>query len=412
MISILKNDDRLLLKYTAESFNDPQWIDSKLEKIGKVTLRRCFTFGPQDLAPKSDSDDLYDECHTFVLGVTEGDYYKIDKRILGLNDDLLLWKQMGIKSKTFIASRDISIFRRIDKLIDEQIVIGGNKDGSIPLEGFDELIRNFPTSTELKHYANARVTRVLKDYLGTLSNAQITLETYLKKKKTIQTKSRIKFIQKYEPRKFEYVRDELKEMLREVESYSEKDWQKQIANFLLLIFPKYITVLENLNIKDFYTNPGKTKNRFIDLTLVDANGTIDILEIKKPFDNCLLSKTKYRDNYTPKTELSGSVMQVEKYMFHLNKWGRDGELHILKKRKHQLPADLEVKITNPKAMIILGRDGDFADDQKFDFEIIRRKYANVMDIMTYDDLLHRLENIISMVNQNYAKLGASHKNSS
>ena len=412
MISILKNDDRLLLKYTAESFNDPQWIDSKLEKIGKVTLRRCFTFGPQVLAPKSDSDDLYDECHTFVLGVTEGDYYKIDKRILGLNDDLLLWKQMGIKSKTFIASRDISIFRRIDKLIDEQIVIGGNKDGSIPLEGFDELIRNFPTSTELKHYANARVTRVLKDYLGTLSNAQITLETYLKKKKTIQTKSRIKFIQKYEPRKFEYVRDELKEMLREVESYSEKDWQKQIANFLLLIFPKYITVLENLNIKDFYTNPVKTKNRFIDLTLVDANGTIDILEIKKPFDNCLLSKTKCRDNYTPKTELSCSVMQVEKYMFHLNKWGRDGELHILKKRKHQLPADLEVKITNPKAMIILGRDGDFADDQKFDFEIIRRKYANVMDIMTYDDLLHRLENIISMVNQNYAKLGASHKNSS
>ena len=304
MISILKNDDRLLLKYTAESFNDPQWIDSKLEKIGKVTLRRCFTFGPQDLAPKSDSDDLYDECHTFVLGVTESDYYKIDKRILGLNDDLLLWKQMGIKSKTFIASRDISIFRRIDKLIDEQIVIGGNKDGSIPLEGFDELIRNFPTSTELKHYANARVTRVLKDYLGTLSNAQITLETYLKKKKTIQTKSRIKFIQKYEPRKFEYVRDELKEMLREVESYSEKDWQKQIANFLLLIFPKYITVLENLNIKDFYTNPVKTKNRFIDLTLVDANGTIDILEIKKPFDNCLLSKTKCRDNYTPKTELS------------------------------------------------------------------------------------------------------------
>ena len=201
-------------------------------------------------------------------------------------------------------------------------------------------------------------------------------------------------------------------MLREVESYSEKDWQKQIANFLLLIFPKYITVLENLKIKDFYTNPVKTTNRFIDLTLVDANGTIDILEIKKPFDNCLLSKTKYRDNYTPKTELSGSVMQVEKYMFHLNKWGRDGELHILKKRKHQLPADFEVKITNPKAMIILGRDGEFADDQKFDFEIIRRKYANVMDIMTYDDLLHRLENIISMVNQNYAKLGTSHKNSS
>ena len=399
MISILKNEDLLLLKYTDDDgWNDPKWVDSRLKERGKVTLRRCFTFEPRDLVPKSDSIDLSDEYYTFVLGATEGGYYKIDKRILGLNDDLLLWKQMGIKSKTFIAFRDISIFRRIDKLIDEQIVIGGDKDGSIPLAEFDELIRNFPTSTELKHYANARVTRVLKDYLGTLSNAQLTLESYLNRKKTIQMASRVKFIQEYELGKFEYVRDELKEMLTEVESYSEKDWQKQIANFLLLLFPKYITVLENLKIKDFYSNPVKTTNRYIDLTLVDANGTIDILEIKKPFDNCLLSKAKYRDNYTPKTELSGSVMQVEKYMFHLNKWGRAGELDILKKRKHQLPADFEVKITNPKAMIILGRDGDFTDDQKFDFEIIKRKYANIMDIMTYDDLLHRLENMISMVN--------------
>ena len=46
-------------------------------------------------------------------------------------------------------------------------------------------------------------------------------------------------------------------------------------------------------------------------------------------------------------------------------------------------------------MIILGRDHNFAADQKFDFEIIKRKYANIVDIMTYDDLLQRLENIIA-----------------
>ena len=85
-----KNDDRLLLKYTAEGFNDPKWVDSRLKKRGKVTLRKCFKFGPRDLVPKSDSDDLSDDYHTFVLGVTEGGYYKIDKRILGLKDDLLL----------------------------------------------------------------------------------------------------------------------------------------------------------------------------------------------------------------------------------------------------------------------------------------------------------------------------------
>lgn len=98
-------------------------------------------------------------------------------------------------------------------------------------------------------------------------------------------------------------------------------------------------------------------------------------------------------------------MQVEKYMFHLKKWGRDGEKEILKTRKAELHSNFEIKVTNPQAMIILGRDGDFTNDQKFDFEIIKRKYANIIDIMTYDDLLRRLDNIISMIRTNYAKFG-------
>jgi hypothetical protein len=49
---------------------------------------------------------------------------------------------------------------------------------------------------------------------------------------------------------------------------------------------------------------------------------------------------------------------------------------------------------------LLGRDrwsdGTSALDagQELDLEIIKRKYANVVDIMTYDDLLRRLGNII------------------
>ena len=234
-----------------------------------------------------------------------------------------------------------------------------------------------------------------------MSDPQKKLESYLQKKRTIASKSRIKFVKSYESQKFEYIRDELKQMLRDVESFTEKDWQKQIVGFLLLLFPKYIAVLENLHIKDFYSSPGKTKNKFIDLTLVDANGMIDIIEIKKPFSNCILSRNKYRGNYTPRAELSGSVMQVEKYVFHLNKWGRDGERTIIKKRKDELPDGVEIKVTNPKGMIILGRDSDFANDQKFDFEIIKRKYANVVDIMTYDDILRRLDRIIEMINRNY-----------
>ncbi len=58
-------------------------------------------------------------------------------------------------------------------------------------------------------------------------------------------------------------------------------------------------------------------------------------------------------------------------------------------------------------MLILGRDIDFFGEQEFDFEIIKRKYANIVDVMTYDDLLRRLDNIIAMIEKNYSELGAS-----
>jgi hypothetical protein len=90
-------------------------------------------------------------------------------------------------------------------------------------------------------------------------------------------------------------------------------------------------------------------------------------------------------------------MQAEKYLFHLSKWGSVGEQEIYRKRKNELPNGIELKISNPKALILLGRDNDFNDEQRFDFEIIRRKYANMLDIVTYDDLLRRLENIIVMI---------------
>lgn len=410
MIKIIKQENQLLLRYTADRFNDARWIDEELQNVGRVTLRRIFSFDQAALVHEFhelDPDELSDDVRTFVLAVADSDYYKINADILGIKHDLRLWKQMPLSHQTFIAHRDISVFGKIDALIDEPIFIGGNAIDSIPLADFEELMRNFPTSTELIHYASARISRVLKDYLGTMSDAQKKFDAHLNRKQTVRAASRIKFLEDYEPRKFEYVRDELQEMLKDAEAYSEHDWQKLIVGFLLLIFPKYIAVLENLQIKDFYSDPTKTKDRFIDLTLVDANGTVDIVEIKKPFANCLLSRNKYRDNYTPRTELSGSVMQVEKYIFHLNKWGRDGEKEILRKRKSELPPNFEIKVTNPRAMIILGRDGDFTDDQKFDFEIIKRKYANIIDIMTYDDLLRRLENIISMIRMNYSKLGVA-----
>ena len=108
-------------------------------------------------------------------------------------------------------------------------------------------------------------------------------------------------------------------------------------------------------------------------------------------------------------------MQAEKYLFHLAKWGVDGERRITGRFASKLPTDLTVKITSPKAMIIIGRDQATGSSpalsarQLFDFEIIKRKYANMIDIMTYDDLLRRLDRIILSLKSRAALDGAISK---
>lgn len=396
MIKISRQSDRLLLIYQPDHA-DIRWLDGRLEQKGTATLRQTFTFTSADLFSQAAQTDVDDDERVFVLGVLEGSYYKVSRNILGLKHDLMLSSAMKLETRTFIAERNISVFRRIDELVDEPIIVGDDNAGALPLADFEYLLKTFPTTTELTHYARSRIGRVLKDYFGTLSDAEDRFNRYLESKKTLAVLPEKSPLASFELQKFEYIHAEMKSMLTAVESYTEKDWQTKTLGFLLLIFPKYVTVLENVHVKDFYSHRGRPSERYIDLTLVDANGSIDIIEVKKPFPNALLSRNKYRNNHTPRNELAGTIMQAEKYLFHLSKWGSAGEQEIYRKHKSELPPNIELKITNPKALILLGRDNEFNDEQRFDFEIIRRKYANMLDIMTYDDLLRRLENIIAMI---------------
>ncbi len=394
MIEIFKKNKRLLLKYTPR-YSDENWIDEKLKEHGEITIIRIFDFLPEHLTDALEPTGWESSGKTFILGTVLDGYYQIDLEILGLQYDLLLDKDMNITDKTFVAAGRVSIFRKIDRLVKEQIVVGGSRENAIPVDDFENLLRVFPTKTTLDHYASSRITGILKDYLGTITDAQKKLEDHLKRQGSIKAVPKIDALYKYEAEKYIYIRDRLIDMLKDSDSYSEDNWQKLMLEFLLLLFPKYVAILENVHIKDYYSKRDTISDRYIDLTLIDANGNIDIIEIKKPFSNCLLSNSKYRDNYTPRKELSGSVMQAEKYLFHLNKWGAEGEKRINEKRSKDIPQGMKIKVTNPKAIIVLGRDNDFEENQLFDFEIIKRKYANIMDIMTYDDLLRRLENIIT-----------------
>ena len=94
-------------------------------------------------------------------------------------------------------------------------------------------------------------------------------------------------------------------------------------------------------------------------------------------------------------ELSGTVMQIEKYLLLLTRWGSKGEETLTARYASRLPPGFKIRVVNPCGLVIMGRDADMTSDQRDDFEVTRRHYKHIADIVTYDDLLRRLEAVLS-----------------
>ena len=408
MVYFVISASDVVLTYRADQQGNG-WVWRELRDHGTVTLSRVFTFERRDLVSEPDEgdqeNDFEDFEYRFRFAVRRDGYFHIEARIFEIENPVLIVDVgLRLERKVFVAERNISIFGKIADLVapDQPIIVGGKREGAIPLPDFQALLSKFPNTGELNRYAAARVASVIGDYIIPLRDARAHYEAYLNRRRSTMTATlALPELMQTEIEKYVFIRDTITEWLRDGTARSERDWQKMIVNFLLLIFPKYVAVLSNVQIFDAYSVSGATKDRFIDIALIDAAGNIDVIEIKKPFDDALMCRATYRDNYIPTKELSGSIMQAEKYLFHLSKWGVAGEKALTKRYGSKLPLGMGIRITNPKAMIILGRDRrlDGAEalhaGQQLDLEIIKRKYANVIDVLTYDDLLRRLNNIIA-----------------
>lgn len=413
---IEKSDWNLSIIYS------PQWwIDyfmkffSENEDTESIPVKRIFHFKKWDvLSPDSDILSEHRESSKsqsffplenieaeipqeiiFLLWIKDGDYYRIRNDILQARDDVLIHETCDIKEKYFFLEHN-SFLVELEILSNQPIIIWWDLINSIPEDIFISIIDSFPTKTELTHYSNARITNILSEYLEWVTDSQNKYEKYLVKRNKVQAPlNSFEWIYKYELEKYLFIRVILRDMLSKYEMYNEKDWEKKILEIILIIFPKYIKVFHSILVQDSYTNPFKTIGREIDLALLDANFHLDIIEIKKPKDNDLISLKPHatRDNHVPMKNLSSTVMQVEKYIFHLNKWWRAWEKALSVKYNQ------EIKIINPKWILIIWRSENFSDGQRMDFEIIKRQYSNMLDIITYDDLLSRLDNIISRFTQ-------------
>lgn len=403
----IRFEDRLglgvILEYEPESW-DARWVWTKLRTEGRVRIAKVFHFERADLLGEPPDDDDLEGIDSFVyrfrFGSRRAGFRVIEGKRLGIDHDVRIASELQLERRLFVAHRDISIFRGLSAVMPAggEIVIGGGEDGSIPIPEFERLLTKFPTTTELNRYARARVADVVGQYVDGMADARRHYEEYMNRHKAIGATGSLdtEELLEAELAKYQLIRDTLRGWLAAAEVRVERDWQQLLMKFLLLIFPKYVAILENVQIADVYSTPGRSRRRFIDIALVDAAGNLDVIEIKRPRGG-LLAGGDYRENGFPSRELSGTIMQAEKYLFHLSKWGLDGERTLTERYVAKLPPGMSIRVTNPKAVVILGRDptGGVSGEQAVDLEVVRRKYANVMDIMSYDDLLRRLDNVIA-----------------
>ncbi|WP_230988359.1 Shedu immune nuclease family protein [Bathymodiolus japonicus methanotrophic gill symbiont] len=364
------------------------WLYERIKEKERAHLCKTFYFTKNELVSSFDKYNEYDPVEFEVAKKKQG-YYCFPKDLLCLDYDLYIHEDIKLEKKMFVTHLNISIFLKINKIINGSIYIGGEEENSIPESVFKELLDAFPNSYELKKYTLARISAVLSSYLDTKEDYEEKYHKYLNKKVSKKGRNVQYEYSDIELWKYQGLLQKLKLMLDDNNSYNENQWQAELIQIILFLYPKYIYVFKEAPIIDTYN-----KKRRIDYLLVDSNGNTDIIEIKKPFCKCIVTERRYRDNYIPLRELSGAVMQVEKYIFYLNKYGSKGEEKLTSHYKEDIADNFKIKITNPCGIIIMGRTKGLSKEQIQDFEVIKRKYKSIIDILTYDDLIKRFEFII------------------
>lgn len=396
MIDFTRHEDKLIMRYQPE--RNEAWLVEPLKREEDIPLSSRTFFVRQEIY-RTDIDDGdlgMDACYRFIVGQLEGDYYRMDRRFLGIEYDLFMHQSLTFKRTTFVATTNLAIFRGFNNFGFEELWIGGDRPDALPKPVFEEMLDQFPTTWELKKYANARVSSIIRNYVPHEVDFEEKYRSYMERKQSRQGFQPLEVFSDYEAEKYSDLLEKLKDMLAQAEGYTEAQWQAEIIQIIQLLYPKYVHAIPEAPVRDSLAG----RNRKIDFMLVDASGYVDAVELKKPFAECIVTNTRYRDNHVPMRELNGTVMQLEKYLYHLNHWGQQGEQKLNERYGDQLPDDVAIKVVNPSGMIIMGRDKDLTEDQRNDFEVIRRKYRHVLEIMTYDDMLRRLEVIRNQLKRN------------
>lgn len=393
------DNEGIYITYSPDS-GSADWIRTKLDSTDAFVCKKVFYLQKKDV--KFDSEDnsasiVFKIADT--VKISNEKYYLFDKRVFGISFNLYIEISCRVTERWIIGERGISIPQILEKVgIAEDFFIGGKMSGAISEKEYLQAVKSLPTSTELNKYVQVRVYREFVNLIGINKNCETEFQKYINRKRQTVAELRDSNYDEFNLERYKSKLITLKAMLAN-ESLYESNWENEILKFIQVLYPQYVLCKKQARVKDT-----EGKIRKIDLLLGNSEGNVDILEIKRPSISHILTKTNsYRDNYVPLRELSGSIMQCEKYIYYLLKGGQTAETALNKQYSKELPTGYQLHIINPKAIIIIGRSNNFTKQEIKDFEIIRRKYKNIIDIITYDNLINRFETAIKFYELNKLK---------
>lgn len=379
--------------YNGINIRNTFWVNYTLYKKSHALLQSI----DKELDYFTEGDDFY-----FLIGELKKDFYKFDNKVLGLSFDLFFDREIKIDIHNLVKSGigyGYSVFKGFNEIYNGKcLYIVKEKtypdiiDETLSLEQLKKCISLIPTAAEIAKYRQSRYTQALINYLD-VKDKETDFNMYLKKRGNFNISSYCtdKSFAQFDKVKYEIYLDKLKQMLKDCDLYNENDWQVEILKIFKLLNPKYIFIGEKIKLISFATN----RNIYPDIVLVDNDGNIDLIEIKCPkYD--LFYKGEYRNNYVPIRELQGTCVQLQNYLISLIKTPNSFLQQENFKANSKIPKEFKLKATAPKGYIIYGRDKQLEGNEKMlvDFQIVRNMYSNVIDIITYDDLLRRLENML------------------
>ena len=284
-----------------------------------------------------------------------------------------------------------SIMSLISDMINDKIVIGDN-EGEISLQVLIACREKYPTKTELKHYTRSRIANIISEDILLEKNYDEKFRKYVQKRNSEKLISDTD-LNSIQLESLTYISSKLNAMLSNPEKYVETKWQDEILKIILYLYPQYIAAFRESELPKVYG-----RGRTVDFILVDAQGYVDIIEIKTPEKIVITVKKDDRGNHIPSRIVSSTAIQIENYLFALNRWGELGESVLTKRYRDFLPVHIEsVKISNPRGIMILGRSTEYNEEQIHSLELIKRHYSRITDLVTYDDLTSRLSRMIDSI---------------